>query len=274
MPRDRRSGRRTRRRDEPARTVRAAQPRRASRPEEAGADPAGAKRSARPAIGYQRWDQILFLHWEVSPRALRPLVDPRLDLDLADGRAYVSLTPFTMRGARLRFLPHLPTITDFHELNLRTYVRAGGVPGLWFLSLDAASAPAAALARATLGLPYYRARMERSASADTHSYVSERLPPCERPASFRATWRAGASAPAAPGSLEWFLTERYALYTTVGGRLLRVRVRHPTWPLREARVEHLVETVTRAAGVDVTAPLPRAQFSDGVDVEVLPPERV
>jgi uncharacterized protein YqjF (DUF2071 family) len=272
MQRDRGSGRRTRRRDEHARTARV-HPDRARRGQ-AEADPADARRSARPAIGYQRWDQILFLHWEVSPRALRPLVDPRLDLDLAAGRAYVSLTPFTMRGARLRFLPHLPAISHFHELNLRTYVRGGGVPGLWFLSLDAASAPAAALARVTLGLPYFRARIDRSASGDAHVYVSERLPPLATPATFRATWTAGAPAVAPAGSLERFLTERYALYTTLGGQLLRVRVRHPTWPLRAAAVEHVAETITRAAGLEVPAAPPLAQCSDGVDVEVLPPERV
>jgi uncharacterized protein YqjF (DUF2071 family) len=273
MAPDRRSGRRTRRADEHARTARAPHPARPRAGEQAGAHPAAARRSARGAVGYQRWHEILFLHFVVSPRALRPLVDPRLELDLAGGRAYVSLTPFTMRGARLRFLPRLPTISDFLELNLRTYVRGAGVPGLWFLSLDAASAPAAALARVALGLPYFRARMERSASGDSHTYVSERLPPRAAPAAFGATWTAGASLPAPAGSLERFLTERYALYTTLGGRLLRVRVRHPTWPLRAARVEHVAETVTRAAGVEVGAALP-AQCSEGVDVEVLTPERV
>jgi uncharacterized protein len=229
--------------------------------------------SVRPVIGYQRWHEILFLHWEVAPRAIRSRVDPRLELDLFDGRAWVSLTPFTMRGARVRALPHLPTLTNFHELNLRTYVRGAGVPGLWFFSLDAASTAAAAIARVSLGLPYFRARMARSASGPTHDYRSERLPPGTRPASFAARWSVEAEAPAPAGSLDRFLAERYALYTTLARRLLRVRVRHPRWELRDVRVERLAETVTRASGVEV-AGAPLARFSSGVDVEVFPPERV
>src|SRR5687767_11872085 len=93
----------------------------------------------RPVIGYQRWRDLLFLHWPVPREALRPLVDERLDLDLADGTAWVSLTPFTLEGARLRTLPPLPLLRRFHELNCRTYVRYEDAdPGIWFFSLDAA----------------------------------------------------------------------------------------------------------------------------------------
>lgn len=225
-------------------------------------------------IGYQRWLQALLLHWDVPPDALRQLVDPRLELDLFDGRAWVSLTPFTMRGARLRFLPHLPLLSDFHEMNLRTYVRAGGVPGVRFLSLDAASTPAVAIARVVLGLPYHRARMARSAAEHAHEYRSVRLQPRGNPATFAASWSVGPVVPDPPGSIERFLVERYALYTTIARRLFRVRVRHPPWVLREARIERLGQTVTHAAGVEVTERPTLAHFSDGVDVEVFPPELV
>jgi uncharacterized protein YqjF (DUF2071 family) len=226
----------------------------------------------RPVIGYQRWHDILFLHWSVTPATIRPLVDPRLELDLVRSDAWVSLTPFTLREARVRGLPHLPTLTHFHELNLRTYVRGGGVPGLWFFSLDAASTAAAAVARLALGLPYFRARMERSASGGRHAYRSERLAPARRPASFVASWTGGARIEG--GALDRFLVERYALYTTYAGRLLRMRVRHPPWILDAARVERLEQTVTRAAGFEVAGRPALAHFSSGVDVELFPPERV
>src|SRR6266481_5950618 len=93
-------------------------------------------RPRAPAIGFQRWDRLLFLHWEVPPEALRPLLPARLDLDTYEGRAFVSITPFTVRGARLRGLPPLPTLSDFHEVNVRTYVHLGGKdPAVWFFSL-------------------------------------------------------------------------------------------------------------------------------------------
>jgi uncharacterized protein YqjF (DUF2071 family) len=237
-----------------------------------GVPPEAVKKTRLPAVGYQRWQDILFLHWSVSPSAIRPLVDPRLELELVGSDAWVSLTPFTLAGARVRGLPHLPTLTNFHELNLRTYVRGGGVPGVWFFSLDAASTAAAAIARVALGLPYFRARMERSASGGRHAYRSERLAPTRRPASFLASWTGGARIEG--GALDRFLVERYALYTTYAGRLLRMRVRHPPWILDAARVERLEQTVTRAGGFEVARHPALAHFSRGVDVELFPPERV
>jgi uncharacterized protein YqjF (DUF2071 family) len=272
MARDRGSGRRTAgRRLEAARTARG-RGTRAGRGAVAAAS--AAKRSDRPVVGYQRWDELLFLHWPAPPPAVRALVDPRLTLDLLGGEAWLSLTPFTVKDARLRWLPALPPVAAFHELNLRTYVVADGVPGVWFLSLDAASAAAAAIARATLGLPYFRARMAREASDAVHEYRSERLAPGPLPATFEARWRVGAPAGAAARSAERFLAERYALYTAHAGALLRVRVRHAPWTLYDVEVEHLRETVTRAAGLEVAARPALAQFSPGVDVEVLAPERV
>src|SRR3954465_10521356 len=99
-------------------------------------------------IGYQRWDRLLFLHFEVQQEALRALLPPRLELDTYEGRAFVSLTPFTVDGARLRGMPMLPGISRFHELNVRTYVRRGDDRGVWFFSLAAASPAPAAIARA------------------------------------------------------------------------------------------------------------------------------
>src|SRR5689334_19227991 len=108
-----------------------------------------------PVIGYQRWDQLAFLHWVVPQEVLRPLIHPRLALDTWEGRAYVSVVPFTLVGGRLRGLPPLPGASTFLELNVRTYVTLEGKdPGVWFFSLDAASALAVAGARASIGLPY------------------------------------------------------------------------------------------------------------------------
>jgi uncharacterized protein YqjF (DUF2071 family) len=240
----------------------------------AGAPARGAVREAGVVAGYQRWHEILLAHFEVSPDALRPLVDRRLELDLHEGRAWASLTPFTMRGARLRLAPPLPTLTRFHELNLRTYVLARGVPGLWFLSLDAESAPAVAIARAALGLPYFHARMSRSASGDGHAYRSERAVVRGPRATFSASWSVGEPVPSEPGTLEHFLAERYALFSVAAGRLLRVRVRHAPWALRAAHVATLEQTVARAAGLWVPERPALAHFSEGRDVEVLFPEIV
>jgi uncharacterized protein YqjF (DUF2071 family) len=232
------------------------------------------RRAAGTVVGYQRWDDALFLHWPVPAEHLRQHVDDSLELDLFEGQGYVSLIPFTIQGARLRSMPLVPGLSEFHELNLRTYVRHRGEPGVWFFSLDAASAPAVAFARASLGLPYFRAAMHREVSGDRHEYASRRVQPRREPASFSAAWVAGAPLDAAAGSLERFLVDRFALYTRHVGTLLRLRVRHPPWALRAADVERLDETVTHAAHLTVPFTPPLAQFSEGVDVEFFPPEVV
>jgi uncharacterized protein YqjF (DUF2071 family) len=229
---------------------------------------------SRTVIGRQRWDQLLFLHWPVAPEVLRRRVDARLALDLFEGHAWISLTPFTVRGARLRALPPLPFLSTFPELNFRTYVRpGGGMAGIWFFSLDAAAALASAVARLSLGLPYFSSRIRRHADGARHDFECQRLSGATRPR-FQATWRVGPAPVLDPaGSLEHFLVERYALYTTLAGRLLRVRVRHPPWVLHEALVERLEQTVTEAI-VPSLPGAPLAQFSDGVEVDFFPPERL
>lgn len=222
-------------------------------------------------VGYQRWDDILFLHWPVPLDVVQAHVDPRLEIDTFDGQPWVSLTPFTMKNARLRFMPPLPGISRFHELNFRTYVRRDGVAGIWFFSLDAASPLAVAGARAAFGLPYFNARMKRWRVGEDRHCTSERLGPDQ--ASVRVAWRPRGELPAHPvGSLEHFLVERYSLYSRLPiGALARVDVRHPAWALREVVVLDFEESVSARHGLPGPTGVPLAHASAGVDVRVLHP---
>jgi uncharacterized protein len=226
-------------------------------------------------IGSQRWDRLLFLHFEVPREALRPLVPARLEVDTFEDRAFVSVTPFTVVGARLRGIPPLPGITQFHELNVRTYVRNGEDRGVWFFSLDAASPAAVAIARMSLRLPYCYAGMHRSMARGEHRYDSVRVLPAPQ-ATFSGSWSVkGHAAPAEPETLSHFLCERYALFSRAfGSRLFRVRVRHPPWPLRAAEDVRFAETLAQADGLPPLGPPVLAQYSDGVDVDFLPPALV
>ena len=148
-------------------------------------------------IGSQEWRELLFIHHRVEVRSLRPLVHPSLSIDEREGSAWVSSAAFTLRRGSVRGLPPLP---DFHELNLRTYVthpRRG--PGIWFFSLDAASAAAVVLARLSVRLPYFHARIDRGEGW----YRSERI---SAPASFDAQWTVtGEEQISGPGSMDEFL---------------------------------------------------------------------
>src|SRR5919107_6006732 len=141
---------------------------------------------AKPWVMAQSWHDLLFAHWPVPPEQVRPHVPGQLELDLRDGRAWISVTPFEVRGTRVRGALPPPVLSRFPELNVRTYVTVGGRPGIWFFSLDAGSALAVAAARTAYRLPYLRARMRIARSGGWIDYRSERDDPRGEPARFEA----------------------------------------------------------------------------------------
>src|SRR5215472_9496625 len=130
---------------------------------------------SKPWIMVQKWHDLLFAHWEIEPGQIRRLVPSQLELDLFHRRAYVAVTPFHMSGIRARFLPPLPGVNHFPELNVRTYVRYRDIPGVYFFSLDAGSLTAVRAARASYGLPYLHAEMSVTAGAPQIEYSSRRI---------------------------------------------------------------------------------------------------
>jgi uncharacterized protein YqjF (DUF2071 family) len=228
-------------------------------------------------VMYQKWRELLFLHWPVRPEELRPLVPPPLELDLFEGTAYIGLVPFTMNGVRPVGLPPVRGLSSFHETNVRTYVHNGGRdPGVWFFSLDAANRIAVSLARRLYHLPYYYARMflEREAAARPGDpgpilYAGVRRRPDPRPASYliRAT-PTGPVRSAEPGTLEHFLVERYFLYALANDRLYLGQVHHHPYPVQSAEVLALDESLLAAAGIRRPASPAIGHFARGVDVKV------
>jgi uncharacterized protein YqjF (DUF2071 family) len=132
------------------------------------------RRPAGEVRGYQRWRDLLFLHWIVPEQALRALVPASLQIDTYGGNAYVGLVPFLMLGVRPAWLPEQLGF-DFLEANLRTYVHVDGRdPGVYFFSLEAASWLAVRAARLGWGLPYHHARMRMEKADGCIAYESRR----------------------------------------------------------------------------------------------------
>ena len=207
---------------------------------------------------HQNWGMLLFMHWPVAADLLRPLIPDPLVVDTQDGLAWIGVTPFTMWGVRPAFVPPLPYLSESHELNVRTYVHLDGVPGVWFFSLDANNAAAALAARAAFHLPYFGARMSLERRDRTISFSSKRAhrqaagagAVAGAPAEFEAVWTAGERLPPCePGSLGFFLTERYCLYSARKGRIYRVRILHEPWPLHAARLSSYRSTMLEAQGL-------------------------
>ncbi|MGI8618091.1 MAG: YqjF family protein [Gemmatimonadaceae bacterium] len=199
---------------------------------------------------HQNWGKLLFLHWSVPVSVLRPMIPKKLEIDTHEGGAWVSITPFTMWGIRPTMLPAIPGLSDSHELNVRTYVHAEGVPGVWFFSLDASNVIAVLAARLGFHLPYFQAEMYMDEAADTISFTSRRTDERGAKAEFSARWTRGKALPTpAPDSLEFFLVERYCLYAAQDEKLYRARIHHQPWSLRAATIDTLSSTMGEAHGM-------------------------
>jgi uncharacterized protein YqjF (DUF2071 family) len=192
-----------------------------------------------------------------------------LELDTYDGSAWIGVVPFRMTDVGPRGLGWIPGLSAFAELNVRTYVRAGGRSGVWFFSLDAASRGAVEIARARFYLPYLHARMSCRRDADGWvEYMSTRRDARGRAAEYRARYRpVGEVALAKSGSLESWLTERYCLFSAShDARLFACDIHHRRWPLRAAEAVVETNTMAAAAGIELPDHAPLLHFVDELDV--------
>src|SRR3954447_4128197 len=178
----------------------------------------------------QRWENLLFAHWPVDPDGIRRLLPLGVEPDVRDDAAWIALVAFVMTGTRLPEAPSWAALRPIPELNVRTYVRVDGVPGVWFLSLDASSRLLASAGSCLFGLRYHLAHMSAEMDGDEVRYRSAR-----RDAGFVATYAPdGAPMKARTGSLEHFLVERCRLFAERRGRLVTASVAHEPWPLQPA----------------------------------------
>lgn len=225
---------------------------------------------ARQWSVFMRWHDLLFMHWPVPAASLRPLIPVGLELETFDGSAWVGVVPFRMSGIRHRLLPPVPGTAAFPELNVRTYVTIGGKPGVWFFSLDAANRLAVRAARWAFNLPYYDATMSctREATGGRVSYGSTRTHGGAPPATFAARYQpTGPAFRSGAGSLEYFLTERYCLYSADGqGRVFRGEILHAPWPLQPAECETERNTMTQPIGLDLPDAKPLLHYAEVLDV--------
>jgi uncharacterized protein YqjF (DUF2071 family) len=225
----------------------------------------------RPWLMGQSWLDLLFAHWPVPEEALREVVPPQLPIDTYEGTAWLGITPFCVRGLRLRGTVPLPGLSTFPELNVRTYVDLDGRPGIYFLSLDADSWAAVRGARTAYRLPYFRSHIRVDRNEQGIGFDLLRTSGDGPPARFVARYGAeGAELPIREGSLERWLTERYCLYTLdEEGRVQRADIHHPPWPLRPGWAEIESDTMAAPFGV-VPAGDPLLHFSPRQDVVIWP----
>jgi uncharacterized protein len=223
----------------------------------------------------QTWIDLLFAHWPVEPSKLQPLLPAPLRLDIFEGRAWISVTPFLLTGLRLAATPPLPKYSTFPELNVRTYASLDEKPGIYFFSLDAGSRLAVEGARRIYRLPYFLAQMSPRCQAGALVYESKRIDPRGDDALFKGSYApVGPPFTAKPGTVEHFLVERYCLYTgDENGELLRAEIHHPPWALQAAEASITINTMA-PRGVDLPAAPPLLHFARRQDVLIWRPRIV
>lgn len=219
----------------------------------------------------QQWLDLAYLHWRCDPGEVQRLLPEGLVVDTFEGNAWVGLIPFSMRGIGLARGPSVPYLGSFSEVNVRTYVRVGSVPGVWFFSLDVDRLLPALVARATYRLPYCWGATDHVRRGDrVETRVVRRWP--GRVDESRIVVTAGD--PVEPDDLDVFLTARWGLYSRTRSGLRYAPVDHEPWPLRTGIASEWDDGLIRAAGLPAVTGEPHVRFSDGVSVRIGLPRNV
>jgi uncharacterized protein len=216
----------------------------------------------------QSWHDLLFAHWPVDERELRDNLPAGMLPDTFNGQAWIGVVPFRMTNVSPRGVPPMPVVSSFLELNVRTYVTRHHKPGVYFFSLDANSALAVAAARTLFYLPYFVAAMNLDEREGQFAYTSSRQARAGAVAAqFAGTYRPiGPVQFAQPGSLEYFLTERYCLYTMDRAfRAKRLEIHHSPWALQAAEATIAMNTMAEAAGIRLPSVPPLLHFAKRQD---------
>ena len=224
----------------------------------------------------QRWHDLLFAHWRMNPDDLQTLLPPPLEIETFDGSAWLAVVPFAMSDVRGRGLPGFGRVSNFLELNVRTYVRSGDISGVYFFSLDASSRAAVSVARRWFHLPYFNARMELHHREDRIDYQSKRTHRGQEPAHLALSYRpTGPPEPAQSGSLDSWLIERYRLLTErPDGSVVSGEIHHGPWPLQPAEADIHINTMVEWLGIDIDREPDHLKFARFLDVYLWRPQAV
>lgn len=185
----------------------------------------------KPWRYYQEWNRVLFLHYEVSLDILKNIVPHDLTIDTFNGKTYISIVPFTMEKIRPRFLPSINYISNFHEINVRTYVEVGDKKGVYFLNIEAQKYLSVAISKGLSGLPYEKSNICRNGTY----YSSNNIP---KKFHLTTDYLIG-EAIFTKSDLDVWLTERYCLYVDINDSIYRYDIHHKEWSLKKVSLTNL-----------------------------------
>ena len=226
---------------------------------------------------YARWDRAVFIHYATDPATLQP--DIPFELDLREDRAFVSIVAFTLSQMRPRLGGRIgkwlfKPIATHEFLNVRTYVRHRGEPGIYFLAEWLSNPLSVLLGPRSFGLPYRFGHLNYQHASDGNALrgiVRER----GRQLVYEGYVRGEEFEPCEAGSLTEFLMERYTAFTQHGQCSRFFRVWHSPWSQAPAEIELTDDTLlATTAPWWKTAQYLGANYSPGVAVWMGRPHRI
>jgi uncharacterized protein YqjF (DUF2071 family) len=229
----------------------------------------------RIPVMYQEWQNLLFLHWTWDAAEIQKTLPPSLFVDTFEKKAYLGIVPFFMRKVRPIGFPSIPYLSNFLELNVRTYVYDEfGRPGVWFYSLDCNRVFAAIEARLFFHLPYFLAKMRSMNDKGKICFSSKRS--TNQVTQFEYS-QESIGHRATIGSLEFFLIERYFLfaYARRKKKLYIGQIHHSPYLLMNTAVDRWDDEMLPMNGFPSPQRSPdHIIFSPGVKVDIFLPQRI
>lgn len=224
----------------------------------------------KPWLITQEWHDVVFLHWPISPNIVRKQIPLDLELDLFNNMAWIGLIFFKVKGNRLRFVPPLPGLRSFLELNVRTYVKYKGRSGVHVFSLDANNPLIVKLPILVNFLPYRNAKMNLTHDKNTFKIQSRRIHKNTFPETLFTSYEA-LSTPIELDHLERWLTERYHLWTKTKKHLFRIDISHSPWVLQNVNATIHENTMASFLDSNFQAESPIAHYSKMKKTLIFPP---
>ena len=206
---------------------------------------------------YQEWNKAIFLHWEVDQALIKPLLPKSIELDLINGKTWVSLVAFNMNNIGVKNLPKLPHISDFYEINIRVYVVCNKKPSVYFLSMEGSKRSSCKVLKTLSKFPYRYSKMKRTVS----NFKSKNTRFND---SFNVEYKLE-NGSIKKDETDLWLTERYAVFQDYKRHIIEYDVHHVEWPIQNIRLENLEASYPRFNHIINNQP-DKVHYSSGVQV--------
>lgn len=220
-----------------------------------------------PWMMKQTWGDILFLHYPVKKEMIEILLPPKLQLDTFEGQAWITIVPYVIKSIGVRGLPFIPLGRGIPGINVRTYVKMGEKPGIYFLKLAIPQKFAAKMAKYLFHLPYIPMELSFKKTEKMFQFESK-----TNPFPFTCQYRVlPISSLTKKGTLEEWLLERYCFYTTnTKGKVFRCDIIHEPWSIHNVELENMKNDLLSTFHIQSESTQPLVQYSKDANVRLWP----